>query len=60
MYSNTLDIYRHVYDVDLGNAEFQYTLGRAVFDYGMMFLIGSIWRVAAYYGMIFMNRDKQK
>ena len=59
-YSHTLQIYETIYDNELANSDYGYSIGNTSLDYGMMFLIGSLWRVVAYLAMIFMNRDKQK
>ena len=59
-YSQTLALYDHVWDSELANSVFGYSLNRVALDYTMMLVIGSLWRVAAYFAMISFNRDKQK
>ena len=59
-YSNTVELYRHIFDVDLGNSGFEYVLGRPTYDYLMMLVIGTGWRLLAFFGLVLINRDKQK
>ncbi|KAI8910117.1 P-loop containing nucleoside triphosphate hydrolase protein [Gorgonomyces haynaldii] len=59
-WSNTLEIYKHIYDPDTSNNSLGYTLFRQSFDYGMMFLIGCGWRVLSFACMVLLNRDKQQ
>ena len=59
-FSSVLSIYDHVYDSDISNAVFGYTLNRLPTDFAAMFVIGLGWRVIAYFCMIYFNRDKQR
>lgn len=59
-FSSVLSIYDHVYDSDVSNAVFGYTLNRLPTDFIMMFVIGIMWRVIAYICMISFNREKQR
>jgi hypothetical protein len=59
-FSSVLSIYDHVYDSDISNAVFGYTLNRIPTDFVAMFIIGFGWRVIAYFCMIYFNRDKQR
>lgn len=60
LYSETLALYKHVYNSELANSQFGYTLDRVMVDFFMMVVIGSVFRVVAYFAMISLNRDKQK
>jgi hypothetical protein len=59
-YSETLKIYKDVYDLDVPNSDYGYTFDRIPFDFGMMILIGCVWRLLAFLAMVFLNRDKQR
>ncbi|KAL5033010.1 hypothetical protein RTP6_001034 [Batrachochytrium dendrobatidis] len=58
-YSDTVNIYKGVYDIDLTNRS-GYTLNRVPFDFGMMVLIGLGWRLIAFILMLTLNREKQR
>ncbi|KAH9275263.1 hypothetical protein BASA83_002498 [Batrachochytrium salamandrivorans] len=58
-YSETVNIYKGVYDIALTNRS-GYTLDRIPFDFGMMVLIGFAWRAVAFILMISLNREKQR
>ena len=58
-FSETLKIYKHVYDNKLANEVFGYDLDHPIFDFMMMFAIGCCWRVVGYLAMIFFNKKKQ-
>jgi ABC-type multidrug transport system ATPase subunit len=59
-FSESLKIYKGIYDLDLCNEEYGYTFDRVLFDFGMMVFIGCVWRTFAFVGMVFLNRDKQR
>nr|KAJ3411035.1 hypothetical protein HK105_002739 [Polyrhizophydium stewartii] len=58
-YSSTVQIYAHVYDVNVMNY-FGYTLDRVAVDFVSAFVIGIGWRMIAFVLMILMNREKQR
>ncbi|KAI8896887.1 P-loop containing nucleoside triphosphate hydrolase protein [Globomyces pollinis-pini] len=59
-FNESLKIYENVYDNSFANDAFGYTLNQTGFDFLMMVVIGSSWRVLGYIAMIGMNRDKQR
>jgi hypothetical protein len=59
-FSETLRIYEHIWDSEVANSNFGYSLNRTGFDLGMMVAVGFGWRLLAYIAMILFNRDKQK
>jgi ABC-type multidrug transport system ATPase subunit len=58
--TQTLKVYDHIYDSQLCNDYFGYSLDQTPYDFLLMILIGLLWRVAAFFAMILCNRDKQK
>jgi hypothetical protein len=59
-FSESLQIYKGVYDLEECNREYGYTFDRIGFDFAMMIVIGCGWRLLAFLAMIFLNRDKQR
>lgn len=51
-FSETLGVYDHVFDNSYANDFFGFELNRTLFDFVMMFVIGTLWRVIAYIAMI--------
>lgn len=51
---------RHIFEIQTTADRFGYTIGREELDIFMMFIIGIAFRIAAYLGLRFTNRDKQK
>lgn len=53
--------YRHVYMVkEVSAMLFGYTVDRLPLDIGLTILIGTVYRVVAYFGLVLINRDKQR
>lgn len=59
-FSETLELYDHVYDTSFANLEYGYSLNQTGTDYAMMAVIGTLWRFLAFLAMIYCNREKQK
>lgn len=59
-WSETLKVFEGIYDKKLSNVTFGYHLDRVAFDFGMMIVIGVVWRALAYFAMIGLNREKQR
>ncbi|RMX94132.1 hypothetical protein D0867_13958, partial [Hortaea werneckii] len=49
-----------LYRVDLASRTVGYTLGRFGVDVGMLFLIGLVYRVIAFLGLLLLHRDKKR
>jgi ABC-type multidrug transport system ATPase subunit len=58
--TQTLQVYDHIYDSQLCNDHFGYSLNQTPYDFLLMVLIGFLWRIVAFFAMILCNRDKQK
>jgi ABC-type multidrug transport system ATPase subunit len=59
-FSETLAVYDHVYDSELSNIPFGYDLNQSMFDFAMMAVIGTVWRLLAFIAMISLNRNRQR
>jgi hypothetical protein len=59
-WSETLKVFEHVYDSTMSNRPFEYRLDQVAFDFVMMVVIGIVWRIIAFLGMIGLNREKQR
>jgi hypothetical protein len=44
----------------MSNRPFEYRLDQVAFDFVMMVVIGIVWRIIAFLGMIGLNREKQR
>lgn len=60
LYSLFVKPYDHIFDINISANGWGYTLDRVAFDFGMMAIIGTVFRFLAYFAMIGLNRDKQK
>ncbi|KAK3686603.1 hypothetical protein LTR37_019664 [Vermiconidia calcicola] len=50
----------YLYELELAEQATGFTLRQYGLDMGMLFLIGFVYRVIAYLGLIYINRDKQR
>ncbi|KAI8622739.1 hypothetical protein BC830DRAFT_1159973 [Chytriomyces sp. MP71] len=60
MYASSVNIYKSIYDVELAVSQFGWSLNQVPKDLICCFLIGLIARVAAFFLLIFLHRDKQR
>lgn len=53
--------YRHIYMVkEVSAVLFGYTVDRLPLDIGITILIGAVYRFVAYFGLVYINQDKQR
>ncbi|TKA31766.1 hypothetical protein B0A50_01844 [Salinomyces thailandicus] len=50
----------YLYQLELASDSVGYTLGRFGLDIWVLFLIGVVYRIIAYFGLIMIHRDKQR
>ncbi|KAF2639904.1 hypothetical protein P280DRAFT_518339 [Massarina eburnea CBS 473.64] len=51
--------FAYLWDIEAAAKWTGYTLNQLSLDMGMLFIIGTVYRVLAYIGLVFLNRDKQ-
>ncbi|KAI5844501.1 ABC transporter-like protein [Morchella snyderi] len=59
-FTENVYMFSYLYDVEHAARTTGYTLNEYVMDIGMMFVIGTLYRVIAYVGLICLRRDKQR
>jgi ABC-type multidrug transport system ATPase subunit len=59
-FSETLAVYDHVYDSELSNLAFGFSLNQTMFDFTMMIVIGFVWRLFGFVAMVGLNRNRQR
>jgi hypothetical protein len=57
-FSESIQVYSHIYDEEIANLPFGYVLNRTYYDFLMMFIIGMVWRFLAFTAMLTFNRNK--
>lgn len=59
-FNNEVAVYEHVYQTKISRDYFHLKPDRNAMDYGLMFVIGTIYRVIGLVLLLFLNRDKQR
>ncbi len=59
-FTENISPYRYLYQVDDAATGLGYTLGQFSLDLAMLFVLGTTYRVLAFLGLRFLNRQKQK
>lgn len=58
-FSQNLLPLKHLYVLELAAEYVGYTLGQYTLDIAMLFVIGLVYRVVAYLGLVLLNRKRQ-
>ncbi|KAI1002795.1 hypothetical protein K3495_g5408, partial [Podosphaera aphanis] len=59
-FNDNIKIYDYLYDLKAAESNTGYIAGRFYMDFSVMLFIGFLYRVAAYFGLILMDKDKQR
>ncbi|KAI0995275.1 hypothetical protein K3495_g12907 [Podosphaera aphanis] len=59
-FNENVKIYDYLYDLKAAESNTGYIAGRFYMDFSVMLFIGFLYRVAAYFGLILMDKDKQR
>jgi ABC-type multidrug transport system ATPase subunit len=60
LFTETTAVYDHIYDNQVANFIYSFRLGRTAYDFLMMTLIGSIWRVLGFIGLVFLKQKTRR
>jgi len=60
LFSSTVREQKQIFNVDQTARSFGYTVNQEVRDLCMMFLIGVLFRIGAFLGLVLVNRNKQR
>ena len=59
LFTETTAVYDHIYDTSVANFIYSFHLGRSTYDFLMMALIGCIWRVLGFLGLLLKKKSRR-